>query len=83
VNHGFDVGAAGRAWESTTTKTAETTTEEKETGHFSVKHNESLLFFDSEFYARAGLSYRDSLTQRAYRPLPNQAERLAQDARRA
>ncbi|KAK4087269.1 hypothetical protein Purlil1_8344 [Purpureocillium lilacinum] len=49
VNHGFRVGTAGRAWESTTTKTAETTTEEKETGHFSVKHNESLLFFDNLF----------------------------------
>ncbi|KAJ6439635.1 mitochondrial escape protein 2 [Purpureocillium lavendulum] len=38
-----------RAWESTKAAAAETTTEEKETGHFSVKHNESLLFFDNLF----------------------------------
>ncbi|KJZ75097.1 Mitochondrial escape protein 2 [Hirsutella minnesotensis 3608] len=41
-----------RAWESTST------TEEKETGHFSVKANESLLFIDNIFPIKLGAIFR-------------------------
>lgn len=54
-----------RAWESTEApvdETASTVAEEKETGHFEVKSNESILFFTS-MSKRCKLKTIDALTR--------------------